>query len=921
MGGALLVGGAGASDTRGAEPMVGYARGALWPGARPAAMFTPADDLFLEELSRASFQFFVEQAHPVTGLVRDRARADGSPSEGKASIASSGFALAGWAIAVQRGWVERPAAVEHVRRALRFLADQAPRHRGFFYHFMEMDTGARAWACELSSIDTALFLTGALVAREFFQDAEITALVNRLYDEMDWRWFLNDGDVIALGWRPETGFSRYRWLSYSEQMMMPLLGLGAPREEHALNPQHWRAWLREPVGSYGKWTYLQSPPLFTHQFSHAYFDFRGRRDAFADYYLNSVLATLAQRQMSMDLRLEFPAWNERLWGVTASDSATGYKGWGLPPRTLNYNALDGTVVPCAAAGSLPFAPYEALLTLRHMRTAYGDRIWGRYGFADAFNPHTGWINPDNLGIDVGITLLMAENARSGLGWALFMQAPEVRRAMERAGFLSMGREMSWAEQAQLRQLAATAWQSLAEEDPAPATSGLKITATLASQALGLLSVEEAARRATEQLTKTELPTREVELARFAAALLTARQAYPQLAEAATARWNEIRWEYVALQSNQLASGSRLSAFLQVATGARPPDLWQNMDRVPESQGAVYVLAPATVTDHVLPGLWLDEREIITGASASQLAYHHVLEQRAAVGAGQPRSVLTTALLLEYFPAEVVDDLQRFPLPPNWVQSAPSQERAALVIAIANVLVPGCVRTWFQQDPIVQAGRQRLPEFGEAAFGAEVSIVVRRELAGPLQVSPPRPLRALRASVPRKEWIWETMSGLEFKDTGADVRPEDPALELRFAFTWDEEALYFHAEAFDTPPGYERHPDRSEVVELFLDPDGDGLDWASPTDLQFGYDPRNGVFEFFRQSASEGVVERTETGYVVAARIPWTQIEREPHAGLEFGASPAIVRSGPQEYDPSLKLNWRFFRRLDERYELATLRLE
>ncbi|HEX2100791.1 MAG TPA: glucoamylase family protein, partial [Candidatus Synoicihabitans sp.] len=412
----------------------------LWPGARAAVPFTAPDEEFLDELQRASFRYFEEQAHPETGLVRDRTRTDGSPSPSKASISATGFGLAGWAIATKRGWVTREVALERVRRTLRFLVHDAPRHRGFFYHFMELDTGAHAWECELSSIDTALLLTGAIVAREFFEDPEVTSLVNRLYGDADWQWFLNEGDITALGWKDEVGFSRYRWSSYSEHMMIPLLGLGSPQPEHALAPAAWRAWAREPVGSHGGWTYLQGGPLFLHQFTHAYFDFRGVRDAFADYFHNSVLATLAQRQMCMDLRHEFPAWGERLWGVTASDSATGYKGWGLPPRTLKDNALDGTIVPCAAGGSIPFAPYETMLTLRHIRMAYGDRVWGRYGFADAFNPHTGWVNEDVIGIDVGITLLMAENARSGLVWALFMQAPEARRAMELAGFLSTERD-------------------------------------------------------------------------------------------------------------------------------------------------------------------------------------------------------------------------------------------------------------------------------------------------------------------------------------------------------------------------------------------------------------------------------------------------------------------------------------------------
>jgi hypothetical protein len=168
--------------------------------ARPGAILSADDDAMLDELERASFLYFYEQMNPVTGLVRDRALADGSPSEGKASISASGFALTSWAIAAHRGWVERPVALERVRLMLRFLADKAPRHHGFFYHFMEMDTGARAWKCELSSIDTGLFMAGAIIAREYFQDPEITELVNRIYREIDWKWFLYCLHSVGMGW-------------------------------------------------------------------------------------------------------------------------------------------------------------------------------------------------------------------------------------------------------------------------------------------------------------------------------------------------------------------------------------------------------------------------------------------------------------------------------------------------------------------------------------------------------------------------------------------------------------------------------------------------------------------------------------------------------------------------------------------------
>jgi hypothetical protein len=244
-----------------------------------------------------------------------------------------------------------------VRATLRFLAAGAPRHRGFFYHFMELATGERAWECELSPIDTSLCLFGAIVAREYFADPEVTALVDGIYAALDWPWFLNAGDTLASSWRPETGFSRYRWRSYSEHLGMTLLALGSPT--HALPENISHGWKRETALTWRGRHFLAGAPLFIHQFSHAFVDFRDRRDAYADYHRNSVLATLAHRDFCVELAASFPTWGENLWGVTASDSARGYLAWGGPPRSLDGGGLDGTLVPCAAAGSLPSIPSPA----------------------------------------------------------------------------------------------------------------------------------------------------------------------------------------------------------------------------------------------------------------------------------------------------------------------------------------------------------------------------------------------------------------------------------------------------------------------------------------------------------------------------------------------------------------------------------
>lgn len=280
---------------------------------------TAADQRLLEDLESTAFLFFKEQSHPATGLVRDRARADGSPNEGKASIAASAFSFGAWIIATERGWVTRDEALSRIRLKLRFLAEKAPRRHGFFYHFMEMDTGARAWTCELSSIDSALLYAGMLLAREYFADDEVATLVSKLLGDIDWEWFRNDGQLVSLSWHDETGFSRHRWNNYSEHILMSFLALGI--SAHPLGADYWQLWRRAPLGRYGDYTYLQVPPLFVNQFPQAFLDLRDRRDAYADYFHNATLATLAQRQFSLDLRSEFPLWSENLWGLTSSDSA------------------------------------------------------------------------------------------------------------------------------------------------------------------------------------------------------------------------------------------------------------------------------------------------------------------------------------------------------------------------------------------------------------------------------------------------------------------------------------------------------------------------------------------------------------------------------------------------------------------------
>lgn len=404
--------------------------------AKPRQSLSHRDDAFLEDLSRRSFRFFWENADPGTGLVRDRARTDGTPHDSKqrevASIAATGFGLTALCIAAKRHWIKTSEARERARRALRFLAERMPQEHGWFYHFVRMETGERVWQSELSSIDTALLLAGVLTVRQYFRnDAEIYRHATTIYERIDFPWMLNNNPtLLSMGWHPESGFIKARWDNYSEHTMLYLMAIGSPT--HALTPDSWYAWERN-WNHYKQYTYLGTAPLFTHQYSQGWVDYRHRREVKAsrvNYFENSVIATRAHRQFCIDLSREFPGYSANVWGITASDSVKGYLGWGGPPRDP---VTDGTVVPCAAGGSLMFTPDISVPALETMYQKFGKRIYGRYGFTDAFNPNTGWINPDVIGIDVGITLVSAENLRTGSVWHYFMSNAEIPRAMHLVG--------------------------------------------------------------------------------------------------------------------------------------------------------------------------------------------------------------------------------------------------------------------------------------------------------------------------------------------------------------------------------------------------------------------------------------------------------------------------------------------------------
>lgn len=399
--------------------------------ARPAQTWAPSseDELFLDDLERQACLFFWEQGSPTTGQILDRARNDLTGARDPrrmASIASTGFGLTALTIADRRGYIPHAEIVERVRTTLNWHLNSLPEVHGFFYHFTNIETGKRWARCELSPIDTSILLCGVLTARAWFDDTQIQSLAQQIYERVDWPWMLNGGAAFAMGWHPETGFISARWDHYCELMMIYLLAIGSP--SHPVSPDVWKSFAR-PIQQYSGLEYISGEdPIFVHQYSHAWFDFRGKRDAYTNYFDNSVTATRAHKAFCLSM----PNWyNENYWGITASDSVRGYTVWGGPP---SRGMIDGTVVPCAPAGSLAFLPAECLAVLRAMRAKSGAQAWGRYGFVDAFHPAANWYNPDVLGIDLGISVLMAENLRTGQIWNTFMRNPEVGRAMQLAGF-------------------------------------------------------------------------------------------------------------------------------------------------------------------------------------------------------------------------------------------------------------------------------------------------------------------------------------------------------------------------------------------------------------------------------------------------------------------------------------------------------
>lgn len=449
--------------------------------ARPPVPVQPAtppttdinkDDPLLDDLEERTFRWFWDLADPGTGLIPDR-----NPTPSFSSVAAVGFGLTAYVVGAERGWVTREQARDRVRHVLEFLwnAPEGPQpkgvtsYKGFFYHFLDMKTGHRFETVELSTIDTTLLLAGALTCQSYFDrndpaEAAIRDLVEKLYARVDWQWAQVRPPAVSHGWEPESGFIISDWKGYNEAMILYVLALGSPT--HPVPPEAWQAWTSTyQWHRYFGQEHLTFGPLFGHQYSHVWIDFRGIQDEYMrgkgiDYFENSRRAAYSQQTYAIENPGGWRGYGAKLWGLTASDGPlditltidgrkrTFHTYWarGTSPQELTD---DGTLVPTAAAASLPFAPEIVVPAIREMRDRYGEHLYGRYGFLDAFNPTfdvdvkpqhgkvvrgLGWFDTDYLGIDQGPIVAMIENYRSDLIWRLMRNNPHIRRGLERAGF-------------------------------------------------------------------------------------------------------------------------------------------------------------------------------------------------------------------------------------------------------------------------------------------------------------------------------------------------------------------------------------------------------------------------------------------------------------------------------------------------------
>ncbi len=420
----------------------------------------PHEMTMLDSIQHKTFLFFLKEHHPENGIVKDR-----STGSSPCSIAATGFGIPSLAIGAERNWISREKAAEITLGILKFFFNSVQStsknvtgYKGFYYHFLKMDSGNREWNCELSSVDTGLLMMGVIFARNYYNsdnkvENQIRSLAAKLLERVDWNFMVLPASskyahTISMAWTPEAGLQDYGWCGYNEALFLYILAAGSGMDNAA---QSYSSWLK----TY-KWTtpykglsHVAFPPLFGHQFSQAFIDFRGIADSYMkekgiDYFENSRRATYVQRQYAADNPRGWIGYDSLCWGVTASDGPPdkynfgdkkflGYAGRGTSGPDYNYFD-DGTIAPYGPLSSLPFAPEIVLPTINSLNKRYGKNIWGKYGYYDAFNPTAKWIDSDFLGIDEGPMLIMIENFRTGLVWNYVMKDPIIQKGLNKLGF-------------------------------------------------------------------------------------------------------------------------------------------------------------------------------------------------------------------------------------------------------------------------------------------------------------------------------------------------------------------------------------------------------------------------------------------------------------------------------------------------------
>ncbi|MDP8263608.1 MAG: glucoamylase family protein [Candidatus Ancaeobacter aquaticus] len=386
------------------------------------------NDEFMDFVQKKAFLFFWKGANPKNGLIKDISHAFKDDNYHVCSIASVGFGLAAICVAEERGWISHFSAYSRVLTTLKYFYNDVCDVHGFYYHYLDMKTGQRKNMCEVSSIDTALFIAGALVAGQYYMGTEVEELAQKLYERVEWPWLMNRKGFISMGYTCDEERISYSWDSYNELAILYILAIGSPT--HPISADAWMR-LKRPEMKYGEYSFVGILPLFTHQYSHIWINFKNKRDAFMDYFENSILATMANRKWCIDNSDYYKGFKKDCWGLTASDGPRGYAIYGAP-----NGFCDGTIAPTAALGSFVFTPEYSLSAMKHMYKKYGKKIWGKFGFIDAFNPSEKWFSKMNIGIDQGPILLMIENYRSGMIWKYFMKNKSVRSALRSCGFKS-----------------------------------------------------------------------------------------------------------------------------------------------------------------------------------------------------------------------------------------------------------------------------------------------------------------------------------------------------------------------------------------------------------------------------------------------------------------------------------------------------